>query len=469
VRRLHLAELRDSWSAWLGVCVTFIVTNFCLALAALAELAGYSAVRSGALARYDSTAFAFIPVMNIVFCAVIGAAVIGSSTSLVVDSRRGSLARLALAGATPAQVVSTVMSQLVAVSLACSVVADVLALAALEPTLQFLAYERSEGETVPAPAAIYALWPVLLANLVAVGLALVAGFRQARRASRISAVEALRQATGAREERMTVGRWLGSALCAAIIAGAYAAVPSLTAVHTKETISNLILISLTLLVVAAALLALTAPLVVGPVTRAWTRMVPSFDPSWDLTRSATAAKASRLTKSVVPVMLAIGLLSGSLSIVDTLFSSARANGLAVEVGHAGLANLISLTGLPLLIALAGGVGSLIMMSKQRDAELALAGIVGTTPAQRLAMPVLEGAIITVTGAILSLVMVAVAVGFLAVGFPAADFAFAFAPPLLALASSFLVALAITVAATLLPTLPSLGRPEPRVIARLVAE
>ena len=75
MRGLHLAELRDSWSAWLGVCVGFIAINFTLALSALAQLAGVRAVQSGALARYDSSAFAFTPALNLVFCAVVGAVV----------------------------------------------------------------------------------------------------------------------------------------------------------------------------------------------------------------------------------------------------------------------------------------------------------------------------------------------------------------------------------------------------------
>lgn len=469
MRQLHAAELRDSWSAWLGVCVGFIVTNFSLALSALALLAGARMVQSGALALEDSTAFVFNPGLNLAFCAVIGGLVIGSSTSLVVDSRRGSLARLALTGATPGQVVSTIMSQLAVVSLACSFIGAALAYLALQPTLDFLAFERSEEGTVLAPTAVYALWPVLLAGLFAVGLALLGGFKQARRASRIPPVEALRQASGGAEERMTVWRWLRAGFCLLLIVSAYGAIPAITEVRTKETISNLVIVSLCLLILAAALLAAVAPVVVGPLTRLWTKVVPSVDPSWDLTRSTTVAKGARLTKSVIPVMLAIGLLFGMLALTDTFQSSASANGFDEKLSHAGPATLAISLGLPLLIALAGGVGSLVMMSKQRDAELALSGIVGTTPGQRLAMPLLEGVIITVTGAIMALVMVAVAVCFLAAGFPAAQFTFAFSPSYATFAVAFSVALAITVAATLLPTLPSLRKPEPRVIARLVAE
>ena len=467
MRQLHLAELRDSWSAWLGVCVAFIATNFTLALASLTLLTGVSAVQSGALDFWKSAAFTFGPGLNLFFCAIVGAVVIGSATSLVVDSRRGSLARLALTGATPGQVVSTIMSQLIVVSLACSVVGDALALIAFEPTLRYLA--NDPGEPVAVPLAIYAAWPVLLANLFAVGLALLGGFKQARQASRIPSVEALRQATGDREERMTRGRWVGSGLLLLIVVAAYGAIPALTAVRTKETFSNIFVLSMVILVLSAALLARIAPLVVGPLTRLWTRMVPSFDPSWDLARNTAVAKAARLIKSVIPVMMAMGLLFGMVAIGQSMQSSLYAMGENIELSGVNASAMLTFLGLPLLIAMAGGVGSLIMMSKQRDAELALSGIVGTTPGQRLAMPVFEGLVIGVTGALLSLLMVGASVVYLAVALPAADYVFAFSPSYLTFVISFVVCLAVTVAATLLPTLASLRKPEPKVIARLVAE
>lgn len=467
MRQLHAAELRDSWSAWLGVCVAFIVTNFALSLAALVTVTGLNAVRTGLIDLYSSTAYTFIPEINIGFCAVIGAIVVSSSTSLVVDSRRGSLARLALTGATPGQVVSTIMSQLTVVSLACSVIGDVCALITLNPMLHYLSHDP-EGN-LPVPTPIYAAWPLLLANLLAVGVALLGGYRQARRASRIPPVEALRLASGGRTERMTVGRWVSAGFWLLVIVGAYAAIPAMTAEPSKETFSNIIIISTVVLIAAAALLSRLAPLVVGPLTRAWTRLVPSVDPSWDLTRSTTVAKGPRLIKSVIPVMMAIGLLFGMVAIGDTLLSTLRASGMNDELDGVGIATTLGLLGLPLLIALSGGVGSLVMMSKQRDAELALSGIVGTTPGQRLAMPVMEGVIITVTGALLALVMVTACIGFEALGIPRAGFTFAFSPSYLTFVVALLVCMAITVAATLLPTLASLRRPEPKVIARLVAE
>lgn len=467
MHKLHLAELRDSWSAWLGVCLTFVATNFSLTLSALTLLSAVRALQSGQFAKYDSTALVINPGENLFFCAIIGAIAISTATSLVLDSRRGSLARLALSGATPAQVTASIMVQLATVSVACSVLGDILAYALLQPTLAYLAGER-EGE-LPTPPAVYAVYPALAANVLAVGVAMLGGWKQARRASRIPPVEALRQAQGGQPVKMSVGRWIGSVLWALVIVGSYSAVPAVTAHRTKETFSNLLTGSMILLIVAAAFLACIAPLLVGPLTRLWTAAVPPLDPSWSLARSTAVVKAPRLVKSVVPVMMTIGLLFGMLAIFDTLLATLAANGYDNKLSSAGAATLLVTLFLPLLISLSSGVGSLIMMSKQRDAELALSGIVGTTPTQRLAMPIMEAIIITVTGTLLGLAMVAISVAFLAVSVPAAGFTFAFRPSWAMFAATLGATTLVTVAATLLPTLRSLRLPEPKVIARLVAE
>lgn len=468
MRGLLFAELRESWSAWLGVCLGFICTNFALALAALVELAGVRAVQSGQMDVMNSASFTWGPAFNLILCAIVGAVIIGSSTSLVVDSRRGSLARLALAGATPRQVVTTVMSQLVAVCLACALVGDALAYGLLDPTMDFL-LATDNNELLVRATPVYALWPVVVANLFAIGLALVGGHKQARRASRILPVEALRRATGGSDERMTIGRWLTAGACLFVIVAAYGGIGPMSAATGKEGFSNTFQASGLLLVVAGAFLAQIAPLVVGPLTRLWTKLVPPVEPAWVLTRSTTIVKAGRLTKTVVPVMMTIGLFSGLAALGGTMQATFEANGDPTQLEGLGLFSLVPVLGLPLLLALSGGVGSLIMMSKQRDAELALSGIVGTTPAQRLAMPIMEGVIITITGALLSMVMVLVSVGVMAIGVPAAGLVFAVAPPWPVFVVGFLGCTFITVAATLLPTLPSLRKPEPRVIARLIAE
>lgn len=141
-------------------------------------------------------------------------------------------------------------------------------------------------------------------------------------------------------------------------------------------------------------------------------------PSWQLARRAARARAQRLLRSVIPVMMTVGLLLGIASIVGCLKGSFEASGIEFHLVGTGWMTMLTLLGLPLLLSLTGGVGSLIMMSKQRDAELALLGVVGATPRQRVLIPLLE---------------------------------------------------AVTIAATVLPTLGAHRMPEPAVIARMVAD
>lgn len=466
MRSIYLAELRDSWSAWLGVSLVFVATNFALALAASVCAIGFAAVASGQLEFWESSAYTMGPAFNIGYCAVVGAVVIGSATSLVVDSRRGSLARLALAGATPKQVVSSVLGQLVVVSLACAVVGDLLAMLALQPTLVFV--NNDPSSLVAVPPVSYDLGPALAANALAVAVAVVGGLRTARAASRIPPVEALRQSVTGGGTAMSVPRWIGVGLAAASVGVVFGCIPLIAAMGGKETFSNMVMSSMIVLILGGVVLALAAPVIVGPLTRAWTALVPTRDPVWMLARNNAVIKAARLTKSVVPVMIAIGLLVGLITLTDVMLGQLKVLGIS-QISGVGLGALISFLGLPLIVALSGGLGSLIMMGRQRDAELALSGIVGTTPAQRVAMTVLEGVIIAVTGTVLALVMVALSTVYLAVAFPAANLTFALNPSFGVLGLAFGFCLAITVAATVLPTLRSIGMPEPKVIARLVAE
>ncbi len=129
--RVYRAELRDSWPAWLGVSITFVVINACLGIVALTYWTGHINIEAGVLAFLDSAYYTIGQVILAVFIVFVSVPVIGSATGLVVDSRRGSLARLALAGATPSQVRFAMAGQLAVVSLLCSLIGSVLAVLAI--------------------------------------------------------------------------------------------------------------------------------------------------------------------------------------------------------------------------------------------------------------------------------------------------------------------------------------------------
>lgn len=464
------AELRDSWSAWLGVCLSFVMTGCGMTLAALVIQSAMGA--SGLIPEMEWQAYAIIGGVNLTLCTVVGLSVVASSTSLVVDSRRGAVARLALAGSTPAAVLSSVMSQLVVVAVGSAALGDALAVAALRPTLDYLLRERgAESAGIPVPGVVEP-GTVLAVNLLWIAVVAVGGFRQARRASRIPPVEALRQAQGAvsTTRHRHVGRWLRAALCVLIVVGMFAVVPLLAATRNSETFTQIMQMNLFGLVVVGWFFAELMPLIVRPLTAVWTRLLPqATSPSWWLARATVLARAERLARSVTPVMFTIGLAFGILGLPATYNAIFAASGFDIVLEHVGADTFLVNLGLALSIAMCGSVGSLFMMSKQREAELALMGIAGGTPQQRMATATLEALIVTGTAAILGVVMVTVTFAHLAYATPAAGLVFALDVPLPPFAVALVVTSVITGLATLLPTLRSQTLPEPKVIARLIAE
>lgn len=469
--RVNLAEFRESWTAWLGVSVTFIAANFALTLCALVALSGLRAIDEGVMEFTASASFTVVPMLVALMLCFVVAPVVGSSTSLVVDARRGALARLSLAGATPSQVSGNVLTQLAVTCLACAVVGDLLAVAATVPAIDLLAYAGRENDGGGVPiAAVYSPVALLLGSGVCLLVALLGGARRARTAAAVPPVEALRQAQApAAASGLSVGGWIGVALLAAIVIGMAASVPLQAQLRYKETVSNLLIQTLGLLYVLGALLSALTPVLVRPLTRAWTSLVRTASPSWVLARATVLAKADRLAKSVVPVMFTVGVTAGDIGFGATVNATLVAAGMPGGMSGSSWESFVILFGLPLLVAIAGGVGSLLMMSRQRDAELALAGIAGAEPRQRMLMPALEALIITGTSIVLAIGMVAPMLAFYAFAMSSVGIAPVISIPAGPVAIAVAACTLVTLAATVLPTLPSHRVPEPRVVARLVAD
>ncbi|MCB0910195.1 MAG: hypothetical protein KDB60_01090 [Propionibacteriaceae bacterium] len=468
--RVHLAEARDSWTAWAGVSLTFVVVNAALVLPALILASGIVAVAEGRLDFTGSAAFTAVPVLLIVMVCFVAFPVISSSTRLVVDSRRGALARLALAGAAPGQVRRVVQSQLAIVSLACAVAGSAIGAALLRPMLDLTNYAQRNEPLWVRVDPVYSPVAALVAVAACVVVALVGGTRQASAASRIPPVEALRQSQAPEAStRLRAGGWVALVLLVVVAVGSFASVPFQAAHRYKETVSNLMILGFLQSFVWGALIAVLGPVVVRPLTAAWTRLVPSTDPGWLLARATVSVRADRLYRSVTPVLFCVGIAISDLGVMGSLAASLEASMPGMDMGAADLSGFVMVFGLPLAVAFAGAIGSLLMMSRQRDAELALLGIAGATGNLRLRIPVLEAVIITVTATILALGMVVPGYAFGAFALPAVGLLWVPVFPVLPILAVVAACLVIMVAATVLPTLPARRIPEPRVIARLVAE
>lgn len=128
-----------------------------------------------------------------------------------------------------------------------------------------------------------------------------------------------------------------------------------------------------------------------------------------------------------------------------------------------------LIALVLIVSISGGISVVLMMSRQREAELALAGVAGATPRQQVLITVFEGVIISITATLLGLVMTAVGMAVFISGLAALGLQAPFVVPWGDFAGVTLVCAAIVIAATTLPILRSLRRPARQVVAQLAAE
>lgn len=468
--RVHFAEIRAAWRAWLSVSLVFVTVNASLTMTAMTYWTGYVATHEGKLEWLDSAYYTVSQTLIALFILLVALPVISSATGLVVDSRRGALARLALAGATPRQVRFTITSQLIAVSLASAAVGAVIAVVFTRSWITLTVIKNADEQDFVLLEPVISMIPIVCATALCVLTSIVAGFRQAHAASRIPPVEALRLSQApVQHSWLKWSGWLKAMVLLLAVAASWVSVNFQVQNVYKETVSNLFILSYAQIFVWAGLLAVAAPVLVRPVTRAWTQLVPSQNPTWILARATVAARADRLYKSVVPVMFTFTIGVGAL-ILGNSGMRTIANFMNIpDLEPPTLASYAYIFGLPLIIAFTAGVASLIMMSKQRDAELALLAIVGATPTQRIAAPIFEALIITVTAFLLSVIAVVPGVSFQAYAFIAAGLPWTAEIPWGVCAAIFAGGLVLTAMATVLPTLPSLRLPEPRVIARLVAE
>lgn len=465
--RLALADLRDSGVSWLGVSLAFVVTNLMLVLSTtLLTTAGDPTVQrllgvdgTNLLAAYGS--------VNIGLSSLVGIAVIGASTSLVVASRRGAIARLLLGGATAGQVSRLLTMQVAIVSLLAAVVGDLVALISAQPFLDVISRDRG----LPLISASFSPSVLVVTNLGCMALCIAGGLRQSRIASRIPPVEALREASGTTTRRegpiRATLRGLRFLVCVSAVAVAFSAFRVLIPELGEDALE--ILMQITVFTIPTLGLALTAilPWIGGGLTRLWTGVVPIRSATWQLARSTTIARSDRLVRSIVPVMFAVGLVFGVMCIGATLVATIRRLGLP-ELEGTSTTTLLCILGSGLAIAVSGSVGNLVMMSRQRSAELALAGVVGATPRQQILVPILEAFIITVTASLLGFVMAAVSAALLAGGLrtvlPQAQLSI----PWSTLGWSAVICLACMTVATVVPVLQSLRQSPPQVINRLVA-
>ena len=256
-------------------------------------------------------------------------------------------------------------------------------------------------------------------------------------------------------------------MCTAVVVAMFPLFSAMAPTMGRDAMSTLVQLAVIAIPLSGLALTIALPWIVAPMTRWWTSALPVRSAPWHLARSTVVARSDRLVRSIVPVMFTVGLLFGLMCIGDTLVATLDRLGQEPLEGTSTFSTL-SVIGLPLAIAVAGSVGNLVMMSHQRNADLAFAGVVGATPRQQLLVPVFEALMLTVTASILGLVMALGGACLLRYGLgillPHAQLSV----PWALLGWTVLGCLVVVTSATVLPVLRSLQHTAPRVIAHHVA-
>lgn len=244
--------------------------------------------------------------MTVMLGAFLTIFVVGSTFNFAVDQRRGDLAILRLGGVTSRQVRRLLLAEALLTALVGTVAGALLgvALTGVQSTvLSWLGTFPAELETPLQPAIL------ILDLVIAVAVCLAGARGGARRATKISPLDALRRSSS--EQRvMTAGRWIVAAIAIA-----------LTTVQTyfSATTGGMLiplLLGLGIVITASVAMSRLSPLLVPAVARVlapWAQRSPITDVAVANLRDAIRRTAS----CAAPMIVLVSLVMGLQGILDT--------------------------------------------------------------------------------------------------------------------------------------------------------
>jgi len=256
--------------------------------------------------------------------------VVSSTFALAASQRRRELGLLRAIGATGRQVRRLILGEAVVIG---AIGAGVGAASGvvLAPILARLLFVWG---LEPFPAVPIKAWPIPVAWLIGVVVAVLGAWTASRRAARVGALEALREA--AVDRRLSKVRMVFGALALAL--GGWLAID--TASSTSEDRVDKALFTACVLIVAATLL---APMVIRPVVRLATSVLPG--PAGMVVRGEMLNAMRRSASLVAPVIATVGftvMLTGMVTTMLGAYPAGRAaslQGLTVVVPQGGVPGL----------------------------------------------------------------------------------------------------------------------------------
>ncbi|SHN25883.1 FtsX-like permease family protein [Cryptosporangium aurantiacum] len=234
--------------------------------------------------------------------------VVASTFAFAVSQRRREFALLRLVGAFPRQVRRMVYLEALLAGGAAAAGGSLLGI----PLMSAYAWGLERAELVPSSFAPEArFWPLTLGFGIGLVVALLGSWTAARRAGRVSPVEAMREA-GVERRPMTLGRWFWGLL---FLAGAVAMIVVAGYVEEEGAIALTVFVG-ELFVVAFALL---APVLLPPVIRlvSWP-LAASRGAEPLLVRQGALTAVRRVASTAAPVLVTVGVAGSMIGAIATL-------------------------------------------------------------------------------------------------------------------------------------------------------
>lgn len=306
--RLAARTFFDRWQLFvgtvlattLGVAIVHAGMTIILGIENSPVPAGMGAAQSETFALAASGA-STLTGMTVILGAFLTIFVVGSTFGFAVDQRRHDLAILRIGGVTAGQIRRLLLAEALIVALIGTAAGAVLGFgltAVQRALLGTLGAFPAELETPMTPA-------VLLLDLVTALVVCIFGARgAARRATRISPLDALRRSDSSEQQGMTVRRWVGAGIALALTAAQ---------VYFSATTAGLLiplLLGLGIVITASTAMSQLSPLLVPAAARVLTplaRRSPVTDVAVANLRDAVRRTASCAAPMIVLVSLVMGL------------------------------------------------------------------------------------------------------------------------------------------------------------------
>ncbi|TQS40759.1 ABC transporter permease [Cryptosporangium phraense] len=241
--------------------------------------------------------------------------VVASTFAFAVSQRRREFALMRLVGAQPRQVRRMVYAEAFVVGGFSAALGSVLGI----PLSWLYAVLLDRAGLVPSSfSPVARFWPLTIGFGVGLVVALLGSWTAARRAGRVPAVEALRDAAVERRP-MTVGRWFFGLL---FLAGAVALIVASSQVGSEGAVAMTVFVG-ELFVVAFALL---APALIPPVIRlvSWPlARLRGAEPM--LVRQGALTAVRRVASTAAPVLVTVGVAGSMIGAIATVADTTDAD------------------------------------------------------------------------------------------------------------------------------------------------